>query len=50
MDSKYFYLKLSLISILSFGGLYAKETPNFILVLTDDQGWTSFCNDGSEAP
>ena len=36
-----FYLKLSLISILLLGGLYAKKTPNFILVLTDDQGWTS---------
>ena len=36
-----FYLKLGLISILSLGGLSAKEAPNFILVLTDDQGWTS---------
>ena len=36
-----FYLKLSLISIFLHGSLYAKETPNFILVLTDDQGWTS---------
>ena len=36
-----FYLKLTLISILSLGGLCAKEAPNFILVLTDDQGWTS---------
>ena len=38
-----FYLKLSLISIISLGvgGLYAKEAPNFILILTDDQGWTS---------
>ena len=35
------YLKLSLISILSLGSLSAKEAPNFILILTDDQGWAS---------
>ena len=36
-----FYIKLSLISILTLGSLCAKEATNFILVLTDDQGWTS---------
>lgn len=36
-----FYLKLSLISILLVSGLCGKQAPNFILVLTDDQGWSS---------
>jgi hypothetical protein len=36
-----FYLKMGLTSMLLLVGLCAKEAPNFILVLTDDQGWTS---------
>lgn len=39
MDFK--YLKIFLASLLLGGGLEAKTSPNFILVLTDDQGWSS---------
>ena len=39
MDFK--YLKILLACLLPSLGLAAKTSPNFILVLTDDQGWSS---------
>ena len=35
------YLNVLLTGLLTFSGLMAKTSPNFILVLTDDQGWSS---------